>query len=249
MKKLGIIGCGVMGGAIVARVLIDDFLKEKDIIGFDVNRERVERFEICVASSLEELIEVSDVIVLAIKPQTYRGMNVSFGKKLVISIMAGVPLSDLPKKAIRVMPNLGVRNGFGAMSWVIGETVSKSDKHFFEGLMNCLGFGMEVKSDDEVDKMTALTGSGPAYLYAFLKALQEAGREFGFQDENLRDMLRTLVEGSLMAVGFEENFEDAISRVASKGGTTEAALDVLGDEWGDKLKEAVRAAYERSKEL
>ena len=62
-------------------------------------------------------------------------------------------------------------------------------------------------------------------------------------------MLRTLVEGSLMAVGFEENFEDAISRVASKGGTTEAALDVLGDEWGDKLKEAVRAAYERSKEL
>ncbi len=215
-------------------------------MGFDLNSERVEALGLEVASSVEELVEVCDVIILAVKPQTYREMEVDFGDKVVVSIMAGVPLADLPGRAVRVMPNLGALVGKSVTSWVASDGV---DKGFVREFLGSFGVAIEVTSDDEIDKMTALTGSGPAYLYEFMQVLVEKGIEMGFDAGTVREAIDGLVEGSLEAAKGED-LNVMISRVASKGGTTEAALNVLAAEkWGETLKKAAEAAFERSKEL
>ncbi|EKD47627.1 MAG: pyrroline-5-carboxylate reductase, partial [uncultured bacterium] len=200
-----------------------------------------------VVGSLDELLEEAQVVLLAVKPQDFRNMKVDFGGKLVVSIMAGVPLADLPGRAVRVMPNLGAKVGKSVSSWVASDAVTDEDKDFVREFLSDFGVEVEVRNDDEIDKMTALTGSGPAYVYVFMRALTEAGREFGFGEDVLKKILPVLIEGSLEASSGD--LEDMIAKVASKGGTTEAALNVLGAEWGDKLKEAVRVAYDRAKEL
>ncbi len=237
MKKIGIIGCGNMGSAIVrASGMVS--------VGFDLNREKVEGLGLEVAVSVEALVADCDVVILAVKPQTYREMSLDFGDKLVISIMAGVSLADLPRRAVRVMPNLGAMVGESVSSWV----TSCDEKDFVREFLRSFGVEIEVQSDDEIDKMTALTGSGPAYLYEFMKALTSKGEEMGFDKDIVRKAVDGLVSGALKAADGKD-LDEMKLRVASKGGTTEAALNVLGDEWGGKLKEAVKAAYDRSKEL
>lgn len=216
-----------------------------DVIIFDKNR--IEDSGYRVAGSVDELIAESDVVLLAVKPQDFKSVEVDFGDKLVISIMAGVKLADLPSRAVRVMPNLGARVGKSVNAWICSEGVLDSDKEFVREFLSSFGTEIEVENDDEIDKMTALIGSGPAYVYVFMKALTEVGKEFGFSDEDLKKILPVLVDGSLEASSGD--FEDMISKVASKGGTTEAALNILGSDWGDKLKQAVIVAYERAKEL
>lgn len=237
-EKLGIIGCGVMGSAIGKAY-------QGEVVGFD--RNRVEDIGFRVVGSVEELLEEVDVVLLAVKPQDFRDIKVDFGEKLVISIMAGVKLADLPERAVRVMPNLGARIGKSVNAWTCGVAVSDEDKVFVREFLSSFGVEVEVGSDDEIDKMTALTGSGPAYIYVLMQALTEVGQEFGFSDEDLRKVLPVLVAGSLEASSGD--FEDMIAKVASKGGTTEAALSVLGSDWGGTLKKAVKAAYERAGKL
>lgn len=241
MEKLGIIGCGVMVSAIASAASCT-------VIGYDHDKSKVEALGITVADSIDDLLEQADVILLAVKPQDFHEMLIDFGDKLVISIMAGVKLADLGgERAIRVMPNLGAKVGKSVSAWACSDSVTEEDKNFVRELLLSFGVEVEVKSDDDIFKMTALTGSGPAYLYAFLKAMREVGEEFGFSEDVLDTVLPALVEGAMKAQ--EGSYDDMTSKVASKGGTTEAALNVLGDEWGGKLKEAVKAAYDRAKEL
>lgn len=231
-----------MGSAIAG------FLPGKELVGFDTNHEKVEALGIPVADSVDALISHVDCVVLAVKPQTFREMKVDFKDKLVVSIMAGVKLSDLPKRSVRVMPNLGARVGKSVSSFVCG-VISLEDKIFVKNLLEKFGMAIEVKSDDEIDKMTALTGSGPAYLYVFLSALNEASKEFGFDEKTTRNVLDQLVSGALQAAKGED-FDEMVKKVASKGGTTEAALKVLDDgKFKEILKKAACAAFERAKEL
>lgn len=240
--KIGIIGCGVMGGAIAR------FLHGKDLVGFDPNREKVEALGIKVADSAELLVDAVDCVLLAVKPQTFREIKVDFKDKLVVSIMAGVKLADLPARSVRVMPNLGARVGKSVSSFVCGN-VRLEEKIFVKNLLEKFGMAIEVKSDDEIDKMTALTGSGPAYLYVFLSALNEVAKGFGFDEKTTRKVLDGLVSGAVLAAKGED-FEEMIKKIASKGGTTEAALKVLDEgKFKDVLKKAACAAYFRAKEL
>ena len=240
--KIGIIGCGVMGSAIAKS------LSGNDLVGFDTNCEKVEALGIKSVGSIPALVDAVDCVLLAVKPQSFREMKVDFRDKLVVSIMAGVKLSDLPARAVRVMPNLGAQVGKSVSSFVCGD-VSVDDKIFVKNMLEKFGIAIEVGSDDEIDKMTALTGSGPAYLYLFLSALTESAFEFGFDKKNSRKMIDQLVDGAMSVVD-NENYDEMIKKVASKGGTTEAALKVL-DECGFKniIKKAACAAYERAKEL
>ncbi len=218
-------------------------------VGFDLDSSKVEALGLELASSVEGLVEACDTVILAVKPQTYRDMSVDFGDKLVISIMAGVPLADLPGRAVRVMPNLGAANGKSVSSWVASELVTEDEKEFVRELLESFGVAIEVANDDEIDKMTALTGSGPAYLYEFMRPLIDKGVEMGFDPAIVRKAVDGLIEGSLEAAKGEDPAV-MISRVASKGGTTEAALNVLSDDgWGETLKKAAEAAFQRSKEL
>ncbi|OIP79948.1 hypothetical protein COW94_05160 [Candidatus Peregrinibacteria bacterium CG22_combo_CG10-13_8_21_14_all_44_10] len=242
VKKIGIIGCGVMGSAIVRS--LDGF----EISGFDVNREKVESLGIAIAESASELVSGSDMVLLAVKPQTYRVMDLDFGDKLVISIMAGVPLADLPDRSVRVMPNLGALVGESVNAWAPSGAATEDDRRFVREFLESFGVQIEVHSDDEIDKMTALTGCGPAYLYEFMNSLLESGKEFGLDEALVKKALHGLVSGALKAADGED-FDVMISKVASKGGTTQAALNVLGEGWGNSLKLAVKAAYARSKEL
>jgi len=231
-----------MGGAIAG------FLHGEELIGYDTNYEKVEALGIRVVDSVEALVREADCILLAVKPQTFREMKVDFKDKLVVSIMAGVKLADLPKRSVRVMPNLGAKVGKSVSSFVCGR-VSEEDKIFVENLLEKFGIAIEVLSDDEIDKMTALSGSGPAYLYAFLQALNECANEFGFDAETSRRVLNQLVYGALQAANGDD-YNEMIKKVASKGGTTEAALKVLDDgKFKEVIKKAACAAYERAKEL
>ena len=241
-RTVGIIGCGVMGSAIAG------FLPGEKLVGFDNNREKVEALGISVADSVEALVDAVDCVLLAIKPQNFREMKVDFKDKLVVSIMAGVKLADLPARVVRVMPNLGARVGKSVNAFICGD-VSADDKILVKNLLEKFGVAIEVKSDDEIDKMTALFGCGPAYLYLFLDALMEKGLEFGFDEKLLDKALPVFVDGAMGALqGLSP--KEAISKVESKGGTTEVALKVLNDAaWKDVLKKAAEAAFRRAKEL
>lgn len=240
-KILGILGCGTMGTAISKRV--------EDIeIGFDRNSAKVETLGLTVAKSVEELVEKSEVVIIAIKPQDFRKMELDCGEKLVISIMAGVALKDLPPRSIRAMPNLGVKVGKGVVGWVAGEEVSEEDKEMARQLFAKMGVETEVKTDAEIDQFASIFGCGPAFFYCFMQTMYEMGQEFGFRESDLRKDLEMLIQGSL-EVSHGQDFSQLTASVASKGGMTEAGLKVLGTEWSDKLKDALRRSEERAKEL
>lgn len=231
-----------MGGAIAKS------LSCENLIGFDNDRKKVEALNIPFAESVEDLVAKVDLVLIAVKPQNFRDMKIDFKGKLVVSIMAGVKLSDLPSRAVRVMPNLGARVGKSVNAFVCGN-ISEEDKDFVINLLKKFGVPVSVKDDDEIDKMTALFGCGPAYLYLFLDALREKGVEFGFDEKTLDEILPVFISGAMGALdGMVPG--DAISKVASKGGTTEVALKVLNESgWKDVLKKAAEAALRRSKEL
>jgi pyrroline-5-carboxylate reductase len=268
--KIGIIGYGNMGSAIADRlkakyqvfVMDKDAEKTKGCVG------------LTVAKNLEELANLANTLILAVKPQDFEEILSEIKNynqlHLIISIAAGISTSfiesRLGKRAIiRAMPNLPAKVGEGMICISRGKYTTEIDQLFVQGMFNRMGHTLVI-DEKLMDAATAVSGSGPGFLYElinnltrgewdnfikeqFVPKLSYAGTQIGFTAEQARLLAETTALGS-MSLLHQSKVPAAILkvRVTSKGGTTEAGLLALQGKI-QNLELAVRAAYKRSVEL
>ena len=212
--------------------------------------------------SPNDLFSKSDLLFMCIKPQDFYELT-PFNRKdtkhlVVVSIMAGVRVAHIQKvfpgaKVVRTMPNLPLQIGQGVIGWYRKKGTFKRTAHAqFQKLFSVFGFSVELKNEKMLDSLTAVAGSGPAYVFLFLNALIKAAQKIGFNKILATQIVTATVRGSLAYLSSIGNadLEQLIERVRSKGGTTEAALNTLKvNKYYAGWHQAVLHAYMRSKEL
>lgn len=247
--RLGIIGAGVMGTAIASNLLNQKVVKSSQLIMSDKNPAAL------VAAQ-------SDYVILAVKPQDFAALAHELsaqtppGKKIFISIMAGVALAQLKTRlrtprVVRAMPNLAGKIGQAFVVWKSGCELNREEKQFISSVFNSLGQSVAVAKEDDINKATAVSGSGPAYLYYFMELLIAAARGLGFSQALARTMVEQTIRGA-WAVYEQTGLEPAELRqkVTSKRGTTEAAIKSFQkNQLAAVIKKGVKAAYHRAQEL
>jgi len=261
--KITFIGAGNMAEALVSGIIDKKVSSPDKLTVSDISPERLEYFsdKFGVGTSADNAAAVAeaDVAVLAVKPQIFPAVwpELSGGLKpdaLVISIMAGVPSAKIadgqPIRVVRVMPNTPSLVGEGAAGIAPGEFATDEDVKVAEMLMKAVGATVVVR-ESELDAVTALSGSGPAYVFYLLESMLEAAEQLGMEKETARKLALATVSGAAKLMQHTGEDADALRRkVTSKGGTTEAAIRTL-EENGvkDSIVAALLAAEQRSKEL
>lgn len=261
--KIAVIGAGNMGAALV-RGLVEDSAYPQSLSVSDVDRKKLDELKkegVKIAKSNRQCVSLADVVILAVKPQilpeTVADIATAVGKDaLVISIAAGVPLSRIeqgfkrPVSLVRVMPNMPAQAGQGMSAFSLGRHANQRHKRIAEAILNSFGESAQVP-ERALDLVTAVSGSGPAYFFLLAEKLIEAAYELGMKADLAKKLVyqTALGSGTVMSKS-EEDPDDLVARVASKGGTTEAALKVFQKRgFGRIVHEAVKAAHKRSIEL
>ncbi len=269
MFKILAIGCGNMGGACLQAMLVgskaDDTLF--DIV--DRNTEKRKIFEsLGVRNSYSKVptqLDNYDAILLGIKPLASAELlfgiknalaNVSEQKRpLLISMMAGITMDALEQnsgihKRVRIMPNLPVRYGRGTCAWY-PLNLNAHELKRIEVCLQTMGQLVRLDSDDALDRFTALIGSGPGYCYYFIDAMAHAAKTLGFEHQEASEMLAQTFLGSLeLFQKANTGIETWKDRVASKGGSTREAYQIMDDaNLQNCFTSALNAAYQRNVEL
>ena len=203
-----------------------------------------------------------DVLVLAVKPQILGDALGDVAKRLtegalVVSIAAGVPIARLKAlmgdhPIIRIMPNLPVTVGKGMCGLCASDDTTQSQRELASDLTAAVGANIWVRDDDELDRFTAIAGSGPGYFFELARNFQSAAMALGFDEAAARALVLTTLQGTAeMALASDTPLSDLRDAVTSKKGTTEAGLNVLradGDTT-ERIEKCARAAYDRAIEL
>lgn len=259
--KVGVIGCGNMGGAIVRGMVGKGSFSADNVFLYDKDEEKVAlvaKETGCSRGELSRVVKDSDCLVIAVKPQDFEGLSKEIGSDIsgqtIISIMAGIRISDIIGKlgkevpVARVMPNMAafISESMTCISFNSLVTLREEIKDIFYGI----GKVMEIGEDD-MDAVTAVSGSGPAYLFYLADAMVSAACGIGLESGVAEELvLQTLYGAAGLLKSFCESPGDLIDKVASKGGTTEAALSVFSEkDLNSVIKTAIEKAKERSEEL
>jgi len=263
-SKVVFVGAGNMAEAIVSGMVAADFCTPEKIVLTDIRPERLADLEAehgVSTSTDNSVVKNAEIVVLAVKPQmmeeVLKGIAPVLRKEtLVISIAAGIPASKIEAvlgdgaRVVRVMPNTPALIGKGASALAAGTLADEADMEVAEAILNCVGLTVRVE-ESQIDAVTALSGSGPAYVFYLLEGMLAAADEMGLEKETARTLALQTVEGAarLMKDSGEEA-ADLRAKVTSKGGTTEAAirsLDAAGVK--ESIINALKAAEAKSVEL
>ncbi|MCK5669329.1 MAG: pyrroline-5-carboxylate reductase [Gammaproteobacteria bacterium] len=265
-SRITFIGCGNMGRSLIGG-LIANGLSINSITGTDVNAEQREttasQFNIEVLEDNQQAIKDADVVVLAVKPQSMQDTLQSIKaelaqeKPLLISIAAGIHLSDLGKWAgeelaiVRSMPNTPALIQSGATALCANQYTSDSQRDLAEAIMRSVGLALWLDDETLMDAVTALSGSGPAYYFLIMEVMEKAATQLGLSQEHARILtLQTAFGAAKMALESNHDTETLRKQVTSPGGTTEQALNVLMNGGIEELfADALKAAQKRSTEL
>jgi pyrroline-5-carboxylate reductase len=207
-----------------------------------------------VVPAAPEALCGADVIIVAVKPQSFpeaaRAYKNFIGPDpLVISIMAGISLSDVEaalgvRRTVRVMPNLGLAVGYGASGYAPGSFATEDDMEVTCEIFSASGLAVRV-AEDKINDVAALSGSGAAYIYYLLEALRDAATEDGFDPAPAAALARQTLLGAAKLLELEDAPpEELRRRITSKKGTTEAAIKKMAEM---KFPEAVKAGYRANK--
>jgi pyrroline-5-carboxylate reductase len=257
--KIGIIGGGNMGSAIIGGIhrCYDVSVCEQD----QKRRDWLKRTYRGTSGDLASVVKKSQIIILAVKPQSFDDVLKQIRpfltkNKLVVSIAAGITCRYIEKRlgtkirVVRTMPNLPAQVKQGVTGICAGKAATRQDVTLVRKLFDCVGTTVVVK-EKYMDAVTAASGSGPAYVFLFIESLVKAVRSLGFSEKIAKELVLKTVTGSLDLLGRQR--EDAAvlrQRVTSKGGTTQAAMDVFKSKDFDGIfKAALHAARKRAKEL
>jgi len=263
MKHLGIVGGGNMGEALLAGILRKRlFAKRQLLVSESLSTRRrylKKQYAITVTQDNKTLIQKSDIVILAVKPQQMEGVLrevTPFKRRVfVISIAAGVRLSLIERywgrlPMVRVMPNLAAAVGEAVSVLSKGRYAQKAQCRMAEKIFRSVG---EVlwSPEAQLDHVTAVSGSGPAYVAYFLSLLQDSAEKLGLSKSMSKQLVQKTFEGSLSYLSQKKvDPKQFIQKVASKGGTTEAALKVFHRrQLSQTITLALRQASLRSKQL
>jgi pyrroline-5-carboxylate reductase len=263
--KLGVIGCGKMGTALVQGAIRAGVVKPGEVIGTDLITAAARNFSETTGArttvDIGEVLHASDVILLCTKPQDIHAALVDFkpdtsSGKLLISIAAGVRLVDIENKApesvrvIRTMPNTPALVGKGAAAYCLGSRCQEGDEAVVVSLLDAVGLAVLVP-EKLMDAVTGLSGSGPAYVYLMIEALADGGVMAGLSRADAVRLAAQTVSGAAeMVLRTGDHPAKLKDMVTSPGGTTIAGLSVLeGRNIRSALIDAVMAATARSAEL
>jgi len=262
--KLVFVGGGNMATAMIGGLLQCRYARD-DIgvveVDADARHRLTARFGVHADAAADVSARQSQVVVLAVKPQQLRkvaeDLQPLLAQQLVISIAAGIRTDDLARwlrgytRIVRVMPNTPALVSAGISALYAMPAVTAAERQTAESLLQAVGSTLWVQDEGLMDAVTALSGSGPAYVFYFMEALEQAGRELGLAAEDARRLsVETFVGASKLAGAGGEDPAVLRARVTSKGGTTERAL--LGMQSADlkqRIVDAVKLAAARSREL
>ncbi|HLG20791.1 MAG TPA: pyrroline-5-carboxylate reductase [Bdellovibrionota bacterium] len=264
-KKIGIIGSGNMARALVSGLLNGNHASKSNICSSDHRETKVrtlaKEFGIFTTTDNSEVVTRSDIIVLAVKPQALEKVLREVGakvtsKKLVVSMAAGVPIESIEKKLpkgsriVRVMPNVAALVGAGAAALAVGEHASEEDLALARALFEAVGITVVVE-EVQLDAVTGLSGSGPAYIFLVIESLADAGVKVGLsRDIALSLAAQTVLGAAKLLIETGEHPGRLKDMVTSPGGTAIAGIHTL-EEGGLRttLINAVERATIRSREL
>lgn len=258
------IGGGNMATALIGGMLQQGFRPE-DFRVVELSAEaraRLERdFGVATAERLGHSALTEDVVLLAVKPQglaaVARDLRPCLDGQLVISIAAGIRIADLSRwlggygRIVRVMPNTPALVRAGVSGLYAAPATTAADRDAAERILSAVGSVIRLDREALIDGITAVSGSGPAYVFYFIEALMQAAAELGFDQEQARTLaIETFTGAAKLAAGSPEPASVLRARVTSKNGTTERALQSLdAHAVKDRIVEAIHAAARRSAEL
>lgn len=265
-KKIGFIGSGNMASSLINGLIASGHSSQL-IWATDVDAEKSQslanKLQINVTDNNQTLTELVDVVVLAVKPQTLRRVSEEIAtltqqhKTLVVSIAAGVNQNSLSQwlgeevAIVRCMPNTPALVLTGATVLHANPKVSMNQRDLAENILRAVGLALWVEQEQDLDAVTAVSGSGPAYFFLLMEAMEQTAKELGLSENIARLLVQQTALGAAK-IGLEssESPQELRHRVTSPGGTTERAIETFqqGD-FEDLVAKALYAARDRSIEM
>lgn len=263
--KILIIGGGNMGLTYAQGFVRSQITTKSDMMILEKSPERaalLAQKEVgTVFSEPDECIRAADLVILAVKPQDtgdlFSKLRASVDPQQVfLSIMAGVTIQTIresigARKIIRAMPNLPAQLGQGMTAFTSSEEVTRIELVTVQNLLNTVGKTLYVEREEAIDAATAISGSGPAYIFYFMDAMMQAARGMGFSPSESELLVTQTFQGAVeLYLASNLSCQDWISKVASRGGTTEAALACFSALRLDQgIDQGLQAAFQRAREL
>ena len=264
--KIAFIGAGNMARSLIGGLISKGYPPKNILCSDPDDQSRAlarDLGQIQTFAKNSQAIKSADFVVLAVKPQLARDVLCELNEDLVnekavlISIAAGINCNSLNKWAggdnriVRCMPNTAALINSGACGMYATDNVSEHEKQLVFNLMSAVGIAIWLKSEEQLDIVTALSGSGPAYFFLFMEVLKNVSRELGLESDAARILTEhTALGAAKMVIDSDDEFSVLRRRVTSPNGTTQAAIKSFEENNFTKIIEtAVKAAYERSKSL
>jgi len=258
--KIGVIGLGNMGMACAAALEKDQ--RRWQVYSYDKDKTKLRKTAKDASTrSAEELIKKAQVIILAVKPQDIKEFLeetktvLRQNTPLLITMAAGVSTSFFEEaikglKVVRVMPNLAVKVKESCTFICRGKFAKKADAEIAANIFSVMG-EVSFTPENNLDKVTAICGSGPGYIYYFMDCLYQNARALGFSNPAAKKMiLRTFLGAAALVKTGKADFNFWLSKVSSRGGTTQAALtEWEKNNFKELVAKGITAAYQRAKEL
>ena len=257
-QRIAFVGGGNMAYALATRLAQRTF----DVVVAEPVAEQRARFGAAVSTTPDNTVAVqgASAVVLAVKPQVLESVVREIapsmsGDQLVVSIAAGVPMAAIEGwlgtggAVVRCMPNTPALVGAGISGLIANDAVTPDQRGEAETILRAAGEVVWFDTDDDLDAVTALSGSGPAYFFAVIEALAAAGANIGLDPATAKRLVIATARGAAIMADDDDPAE-LRARVTSPGGTTERALSILAERaFPESLDAAVRGAFERSREL
>ncbi len=265
-KIISIIGAGNMGASLLGG-LIATGLRPQQLRIADLDQQKLNQlhgqFHVPIEQDNSIAIKDADVLILAVKPQIIAEVAISLAetlqktKPLVISIAAGIRIDDLQDwlgghiAIVRCMPNTPALIQAGASALYANSFVTPEQKNLAESILRAVSLTVWLSDEKQMDAVTALSGSGPAYFFLMIEAMQKAGEKMGLPADVARLLtLQTAYGAARMALESNEVITELRRQVTSPGGTTEAAINVFeNNHYRQLIEKALQAALNRSEEL
>ncbi len=263
--KVLMIGAGNMGATYAEGMAKSTLLNGRKLQIFDKDPEKTKALKaggiFDAYDNLTDCLPHADIVFIAVKPyhavELFEEMRPLINEKqMFVSLMAGVTLQTILEglkinKVIRTMPNLPAQIGLGVTSYTESKSVTRLESLLVRNLLDMTGKSIHVESEKFIDASTGISGSGPAYVFYFMQSMLEAAQKMGFSEHDSHILVSSTFEGAVRL------FKDSdlspnkwMERVASKGGTTRAALDSMEENnIKELIKEAAYAAFDRAVEL
>lgn len=251
----------LIGGMVANGTLVQDITVVEPVEA--LRRQLEQDFGIKTADEAQSTLEQADCVLLAVKPQVLKAVveplapTLASRRPLLISIAAGVTEPKLNQwcgsghAVVRCMPNTPSLLREGATALYANSQVSEEQKRLAQEILSAVGLALWVEQEQQLDAVTAVSGSGPAYFFAFIEAIQAAGEKLGLSSEQARQLtIQTALGAARMAAESGEAPGTLRERVTSKGGTTAAALASFAESGLNEIVEkALTAARDRSEQL